>query len=184
MIINENNIDEKIPSHIKVERFDMAINFYEFFNKKGKLLLKTYDYNPVWNSWYPFYDDQNKEPIFYDSKAKTYTELINEYESFYKINLEEKILLAKQRYFEITGEECQRIKPAKTFILWELKYSQTAKVYTLYKLFNYIVDGANGQITIKNICKSMKCKVFDINSGSFDGLVENAQYFINKEIKN
>ncbi len=64
MIITTQHHNQPLPTEIKVERFDMAINFYAIVNINNNPHLICYDYNPIWNSWYPFYDDMNKTPIF------------------------------------------------------------------------------------------------------------------------
>ena len=56
-------LNSKIENNVKIERFDMAVNFYAVINIDGNPNLICYDFNPAWNSWYPFYDDVNKTPI-------------------------------------------------------------------------------------------------------------------------
>lgn len=60
MIIEKHTLEKVIPNDIKIERFDMAINFYAMVNLENQPHLVCYDYTPAWNSWYPFYDDINK----------------------------------------------------------------------------------------------------------------------------
>ncbi len=174
MILNDVNKKLEIPQDIKVERFDMAVNFYELSKINDKIFLKVYEYNPVWKSWFPFYDDVNKSPMLYNSKAKTYGELIDEFNNNYVIDINEKLEFAKDRYFELTKKEANNVKSATNFIVYELKFSKTANAYTLYKLFNYIIFCEN---------KDFESDMIDV-SNMPENLVENAKYFLDKEINN
>ena len=70
MIIEKKMLNSKIDDNVKIERFDMAVNFYAIINVDGNPNLISYDFNPAWNSWYPFYDDVNKTPIKKLAKQK------------------------------------------------------------------------------------------------------------------
>jgi len=87
------------------------------------------------------------------------------------LDIDSEIELAKQRYFEIFGIKYIEIAPIN--ILYEIKYSKTAGVWTIYKLFNYV----NTKIEEKEKALSpqnMQVKLFDLNNDNFDGLVLNA----------
>ncbi len=172
MIINNENLAKNLPPQIKVERFDMAINFYEIVEKDNGKYLKVYEYNPIWKSLYPFYDDVNKHAMEFQSKAKTYKELIDEFEHSYKIDLNEKLKLAMNRYFELTSNHATGIVQANNFVIYELKYSKSANVYTLYKLFNYLIYVDDKDL---EICKLVSLEDLPEN------LIENAKYFLNAE---
>ncbi len=174
MILNDLDEQELIPKDIKIERFDMAINFYEFVNVGKETFLKVYEYNPAWKSLYPFYDDVNKTPLKYKSKAKTYKDLIDEYNANYFIDIEQKTSLAKKRYFDLNFVESIDLKKAENFVIYELKYSKTANAYTLYKLFNYILFVDNAQVQ-----NSRMISIFEPP----ESLIENAKWFLKKEFK-
>jgi len=76
--MQDSNFRKSIDKNIKIERIDIAVNFYLVVEDKGIHCLVTYDYNPVYKSWFPFYDDVNKTPTLVHNTAKTYGELIFE----------------------------------------------------------------------------------------------------------
>ena len=171
--ITKSMLDKKIQQ--KPSRFDMAINFYCCLEKDNKFYLVAYYYNPTWNLYYPFYDDVNKTPILQQSKANTYRELINETNRIIEINLDEKLNLAQKRFKELIGCDCNVIQ-AKTKELFELKYSKTANLYSIYKLYNFIITGVDDLKTILNP-QNIKCKIFDLDNLDNTKLVSNAIWF-------
>ena len=162
-------------------RFDMAINFYCCLQKNNKYYLVAYFYNPAWNLYYPFYDDVNKTPILKESKANTYKELIHETNQIININLSEKLLLAKKRFKELVGCDCKVIQ-SKTKELFELKYSKTANLYTIYKLYNFIITEVEDLKTILNPQK-LKCEIFDLDNLDHTKLVSNAIWFCEQSLE-
>lgn len=164
----------------KPSRFDMAINFYCCVKMAGKYFLVAYYYNPAWNLFYPFYDDVNKTPILKESRAKTYGELIKEANEIIKIDLNEKLKLAQGRFVELVGCGC-KVKPSKTKELFELKYSKTANLFTIYKLYNFIITEVDNVDTMLNP-KNLKCELFELDSLENSKLVGNAKWFVDESI--
>ena len=174
-IIKQNMVNQKVP--YVVSRFDMAINFYCIIKKNNKFYLVTYYYNPDWDLYYPFYDDKNKTPQNYPSKAKKYSNLIKESDAFFN-DPEKYLKLAQKRFKELIGCSCDVIPSTENYILYEVKYSKTANVHTIYKLFNYIitdVDDAN-KMLYKSLLPSC---LFDIDHLDENKVVGNAVYFVN-----
>lgn len=179
VIFNENSLANVLN---KPSRFDMAISFYCVLKKAGEYYLATYFYNPKWNLFYPFYDDVNKTPVLKQSIANTYKDLVNEINKVMDVNETEKLNLALSRYKELIGTNCNVIKSPVNFNMYELKYSKTTNVYTIYKFFNFIittVDDLQKVITPNNL----ECKLFKLNNLDANQVVGNAISFVNSAKK-
>ncbi len=48
MIIEKAHLNKHIEENVKIQRYDMAINFYSVLNINSSPNLVCYDYNPVW----------------------------------------------------------------------------------------------------------------------------------------
>ena len=177
MIITVDDYNKPIPDNIKVKRFDMDICFYEFVNIDGKNFLKVYFLNPAYKLWFPFFDDKNKEALEIESSATTYGELVEEFEQNYKINLVEKLILAKDRYRELVKDKVFATKESKNFVIYELKVSKSAKVYTLYKFFNYKIISTDADT---ETASGIKCKLIEVDNLPED-LAENIKFYIANE---
>lgn len=180
MIIEKKMLNSKIDDNVKIERFDMAVNFYAIINVDGNPNLISYDFNPAWNSWYPFYDDVNKTPIIKKSKAKTYGELIKECDESIKISIDEKINLAKARFKKLIGDSDFEIEKLENFIVYEIKYSKTANLYTIYKLYNFVITNIDDKDILFRP-KKLKYKLFNLNNFIKENLVSNAVYIVEHE---
>ena len=176
--ITNDLLDKKVEN--KPSRFDMAINFYCCLEKDKKYYLVAYYYNPAWNLYYPFYDDVNKTPIIKESKANTYKELVQETNQIINIDLDEKLELAHKRFIELIGCDC-KVMQAKTKELFELKYSKTANLYSVYKLYNFIITEVEDLKTILNP-QNLKCEMFDLDNLDNTKLVSNAIWFCEQSI--
>lgn len=171
--ITADMLNKKIEN--KPKRFDMAINFYCCIEKNNRFYLAAYYYTPDWNLYYPFFDDKNKSPIFQQSEATTYNELINETNQILNIDLHEKLTLAHKRFFELFGCNCN-VKHSNISELFELKYSKTSNVYTIYKLFNFIITNVEDLTKILNPAK-VHCRLFDLDHLDEYNLISNAVCF-------
>lgn len=128
-----------------------------------------------------FYDDINKTPILKQSNSKTYADLINETNNIFNVDIEEKLYLAQNRFKELIGCDC-KIKPSKVKELFELKYSRTADLYTIYKLYNYIITEV-GDIKTVLAPNKLKCELFELDNLDKSKLVGNAIWFCEKTKK-
>lgn len=169
----ENVYENKITR--KPSRFDMAINFYFCFENAGKYYSVFY-YDGKWDKYYPFYDDKNKNPIIKESKSSTYRELINEIDKEIVFDLSTKLDLAKKRFAEIFGINCDVEKSECLPISYELKYSKTSNRVTIYKFYNYIISNIENVCDFVNASKP-KGKVFDLSLLPKRQIVENALRF-------
>ncbi len=148
MIITKDMLDEKVPRDKFPTRLDSAINLYAYIKGKGIVL---YNVNPTtWNCLYPFYELEHKfmlDDYKFSSIDMTYRELLSEYQKQYHTIYEEKVGYSKERRKDILLSQYQ-----KTFHLnsatigdeleafYELKYSKSQNVWTLYYFENYVVD--------------------------------------------
>ena len=173
-------LEQPIPTDIKIERFDMAINFYAIVNIEGQPNLVCYDYNPAWNSWYPFYDDINKIPAIQKSKSKTYKDLIKECDKILNIDLQQKLSQAKDRFKQLVGDTEIKLDKLDNFTVYEIKYSKTANLHTIYKLFNFVITKAEDSNVLLNP-KELNCKTFNLNHKQFQNLIGNAEYILQHE---
>lgn len=174
VIITDEMLNKEVIN--KPARFDMAINFYCCVKKDNKYYIVAYYYNPAWDMYYPFYDDKNKIPILNTSRAKNYKQLIDETDQILSINLDEKLKLAHQRFKDLIGSDCKTVS-SKLSCIYELKYSKTAKIHTIYKLYNFIITHVDDIVKMLNPT-SVKCKLVDLNNLEDANLVSNATHFV------
>lgn len=177
MIITKEILNQKVPKELIPSRLDSATDLYTN-TKKG---LIVYNIKPdTWNVLYPFFQQENKFTIDnYKIKNKdiTFKELIKIYEeiyhSYYEIELgfdeekRKKVLIKEfNKVFGVSGTKISH----KLDSHYELKYSKSKNVYTLYYLESYIVSG------IDDINKLLSQKVYN------QELLDLSHYPIAKEI--
>lgn len=161
MIITNNILDEKVPIEILPTRLDSAMNLYTNIKVNKKSGILVYNTNPdTWNTLYPFYEQNHKFTIDnykFSKENITYRELLEEYQKVY------------HKIYEIDNKNTKsvRIKTLieeykKTFNLkavhigeellpiFELKYSKSKNVWTLYYFENYAVDKIDDLDTLLN----------------------------------
>lgn len=150
MIITDSMLNKKVPLDMIPTRFDSATDLYT--NTKNGLIL--YNIKPdTWNLLYPFFQQENKFTIDnYEIKDKniTYQELIDIYNDVYS-----KEYVIKNGFDEEKRKQVLVNEFNKTFNIsgttisqkldshYELKYSKTKNVYTLYYLESYLVDSVD-----------------------------------------
>ncbi len=154
MIITKDLLDQKVPKEMIPTRFDSALNLYTNIYYKNKSGIIVYNMNPdTWNCLYSFYELNNKFTIDnynISSENPTYGELIEEYKSVYQTVYEQENGYKKEVRINILIEEFK-----KTFNLeyvtisdelepiFELKYSKSKNVWTLYYFENYVASEIN-----------------------------------------
>ena len=147
MIITKEMLNQKVPKDIIPTRLDSATDLLTY-TKDGLLL---YNIKPdTWNELYPFFQQENKFTIDsykIDSDDITYQELIDLYNNIYNedyvlkrgFNEEgrKKVLVDEfNKTFNVTGT----VIGDKLDSHYELKYSKSKNVYTLYYLEGYVVS--------------------------------------------
>ncbi len=148
MIITKEMLDDKVPKDKFPTRLDSAINLYANIENKGIVL---YNVNPTtWNCLYPFYELEHKftmDDYQFSSTDMTYRELLSEYQQQYHIIYEEELGYNKEKRKEILLSQYKDTFDLKEVhigdeleSLYELKYSKSKNVWTLYYFENYVVD--------------------------------------------
>lgn len=147
MIITKNMLNEKVPLEMIPTRLDSATDLYTY-TKHGLIL---YNINPcTWNVLYPFFQQTNKFTIDsyeIENKDITYKDLIEIYNNIYNIEY-----VAKKGFDESKRKQVLIDEFNKTFGVsdttisakldshYELKYSKSKNVCTLYYLESYIAN--------------------------------------------
>lgn len=147
MIITQEMLKKKVPTEMMPSRLDSATDLYT--NTKHGLIL--YNILPdTWNVLYPFFQQKNKFTIdSYEIETKeiTFQELIDLYNEIYNneyvikrgFNEEKRKQVLIQEFnetFDVSGTRINK----KLDSHYELKYSKSKNVYTLYYLESYIVS--------------------------------------------
>lgn len=146
MIITNKMLQEKVPKDMIPTRLDSATDIYTY-TRKGLLL---YNINPnTWNVLYPFFQQQNKftiDSFNIEKEDITYQELINKYNQVYQEKYVEKGFNEERRKEVLLEEFNDTFQVTNTKIStkldshYELKYSKSKKVYTLYYLESYVLS--------------------------------------------
>lgn len=157
MIITKDVLNQKVPKDMIPTRLDSALNLYTNVHYKDETGIIVYNTNPdTWNCLYPFYELNHKFTVDdYEFKIEnpTYGELIQEYKSLYqKVYEQEKGYTKKIRIDTLSNEFKKTFNINDVNVgdelepIFELKYSKSKNVWTLYYFENYIankVDNVN-----------------------------------------
>ncbi len=150
MIITKDMLNQKVPIEMFPTRLDSATDLYTYTDK-GLIL---YNIKPTtWNILYPFFQQNNKftmNDFNVENKELTYQELIDIYNSIYTTNYEIEKGFHEEKRKQVLIEEFNEIFGVYGTIIsgkldshYELKYSKSQNVYTLYYLESYIAKGIN-----------------------------------------
>lgn len=150
MIITKDLLDKKVPINMFPTRLDSAMNLYSNIENKEHSGLIVYNVNPTtWNCLYPFFELNHKFTIDNYNFSKTditFRALIEEYKIKYKEIYEEKNGFTKSKRIKILIEEYINTFNLQNATIgdeldsfFELKYSKSKNVWTLYYFENYVV---------------------------------------------
>lgn len=182
MIITNDVLDKKVPKEMIPKRLDSAMILYTNVVYNGKTGIIVYNINPsTWNCLYSFYELNNKFTIDnykFNNENITYRELIEEYKRVYEEVYEKEKGFSKSVRKQILVDAYK-----KTFNLnnvhigdellpiFELKYSKTKKVWTLYYFENYVVDKVdNLDELLKQSLYEQKILPLDSSIKEIDGI--------------
>ena len=147
MIITEKMYDKKVPKEMIPKRLDSATDLYTNTSK----WLTLYNIKPdTWNVLYPFFQQGNKftlDNFKVLNDDLTFRELINLYvdiyHKYYELELgfdeKKRKLILTQEFNETLGVSGTKISE-KLDSHYELKFSKSKNVYTLYYLESYIAS--------------------------------------------
>ena len=130
------------------------MNLYTNISYKDKTGIIIYNTNhTTWNCLYPFYELNHKFTIDEYNFGKediTYRELIEEYQKVYKKIYEDKKGNIKNVRIQTLIDEYKKTFNLKDvhindelLPIFELKYSKSKNVWTLYYFENYVVDNVD-----------------------------------------
>ena len=195
MIITKTILDEKVPKEMIPTRLDSAMNLYTNVSYKGKSGIILYNTNPdTWNCLYSFYELNHKFTIDEYKFAKeniTYRELIEEYKKVYQEVYEKEKGNTKNVRIQTLIDEYKRTFNLKTahigdelLPVFELKYSKSKNVWTLYYFENYVADSVDSFNDLLNQ-KLYEQKILPVDSTikELDGvaLASNISYLLSIE---
>lgn len=195
MIITKDLLNQKVPKEMIPTRLDSALNLYTNIHYENKSGIIVYNTNPdTWNCLYSFYEMNHKFTIDnykFNIENPTYGELIEEYKSVYQKVYEQENGYKKEVRINTLIDEFK-----KTFNLddvnisdelepiFELKYSKSKNVWTLYYFENYV---ANKVDSIKDLLNQRlyEQKILPLDSSiiEIDGiyLASNITYLLSIE---
>lgn len=195
MIITKNILNEKVPEEMMPTRLDSAMNLYINVSYENKTGIIVYNTNPdTWNCLYPFYELNHKFTIDeykFDKEDITYRELIEEYQKVYKKIYENEKGNKKSVRIQTLIDEYKRTFNLKKvnisdelLPIFELKYSKSKNVWTLYYFENYVANNVDNLNDLLNQ-KLYEQKILPLNSSmkELDGveLASNIPYLLSIE---
>ncbi len=151
MIITKEIMNQKVPTDMLPTRLDSALNLYTNVHYKNESGLIVYNTNPdTWNCLYSFYELNHKFTIDNYTFSKdnlTYGDLIEEYKSIYQKVYEQEKGYTKEKRINILIDEYKKTFNLDRVIIgeelepiFEIKYSKSKNVWTLYYFENYVVN--------------------------------------------
>ncbi len=151
MIITKEILNQKVPKEMLPTRLDSALNLYTNIHYKNKTGIIVYNTNPnTWNCLYSFYELNHKFTVDnynFSVENPTYGELIEEYKSIYKKVYEQEKKYTKEVRMNTLIHEFKKTFHLKNVNIsdelepiFELKYSKSKNVWTLYYFENYVAN--------------------------------------------
>ncbi len=195
MIITKNVLDDQVPKEMMPTRLDSAMNLYTNVSYNGKIGIIVYNTNPdTWNCLYSFYELNHKFTIDeynFNKENITYRELIEEYQKVYKKIYEAEKGNTKDIRKQILIDEYKRTFSLRDvnistelLPIFELKYSKSKNVWTLYYFENYVANRVNDFSELINQ-KLYEQKIMPLDSSirELDGveLASDIQYLLSIE---
>lgn len=195
MIISKSILDKQVPKEMIPTRLDSAMNLYTYINYKNNKGIIVYNTNPdTWNCLYSFYEMNHKFTIdnyLFSKENITYRDLIEEYKRIYKKVYEKEQGYTKEKRINTLSKEFLKTFGLKNVTIkeellpiFELKYSKSKKVWTLYYFENYIASEVdNLDILFAQNIYEQKILPIDPNITSIDGLelASNIPYLLSIE---
>lgn len=151
MIITKEILKQKVPKEMTPTRLDSALILYTNIKRKKETGILVYHINPdTWNQLYSFYELNHKFTVdnyHFKKENLTYQELIEEYQSVYQNVYEEENGYTKEKRIHTLVEEYKKTFHLKEVTIgeelepiFELKYSKSKNVWTLYYFENYVAS--------------------------------------------
>lgn len=195
MIITKEILNQKVPKDMIPTILNSALNLYTNVRCKNESGIILYNTNPdTWNCLYSFYELNHKftiENYNFNIENPTYGELIEEYKSVYqKVYEQEKGYTKEVRINTLINEFKKTFNLDNVNIsdelepIFELKYSKSKNMWTLYYFENYIankVDNINDLLNQK--LYEQKILPLDSSINKIDGIdiTSNIPYLLSFE---
>lgn len=195
MIITKEILNQKIPKDMIPTRLDSALNLYTNVHYKNETGIVVYNTNPItWNCLYSFYELNHKFTIddySFDNETPTYGEIIEEYKSVYhKVYELEKGYSKQNRIYTLSEEFKKNFHIDDVIIsdelepIFELKYSKSKNVWTLYYFENYVASKVeNVNVLLNQNLYEQKILSLDSSITKIDGIdiASNIPYLLSIE---
>lgn len=150
MIITKEILNQKVPRKMFPTRLDSATDLYTYTDQ-GLIL---YNIKPTtWNVLYPFFQQNNKftmNDFDVQNKDITYQELIDLYHNIYTAKYETEMGFHEEKRKQVLVEEFNETFGVDETTIsekldshYELKFSKSQNVYTLYYLESYVATSVN-----------------------------------------
>lgn len=161
MIITKEMLNQKVPKNMMPTRLDSALNLYINIHYKNQNGILVYNTNPdTWNCLYPFYEINHKFTIDnykFNNECPTYKELIEEYKFVYHKIYEQENGYTKKIRIDILNEEFKKTFKLNNVVIddelesiFELKFSKSKNVWTLYYFENYVANKVDSMNVLLN----------------------------------
>ncbi len=192
MIITKEILNQKVPKDTIPTRLDSALNLYTNVHYKNETGIIVYNTNPdTWNCLYSFYELNHKftiDKFNFNNQNPTYGELIEEFKSVYQKIYEQEKGYTKEARINILINEFK-----KTFNLenvnvgdelepiFELKYSKSKNMWTLYYFENYVANKVENISDLLNqSIYEQKILPLDSSINQIDGIdvISNISYLL------
>ena len=195
MIITSEMWKQKVPKKMIPTRLDSALNLYTNVHYKNEKGIIVYNTNPkTWNCLYSFYELYHKFTVDncnFNIENPTYGELIEEYKSIYqKVYEQEKGYTKESRINTLIDEFKKTFNLDNVNIsdelepIFELKYSKSKNVWTLYYFENYVANKVDNLHDLLNqSLYEQKILPLDSSINEIDGvdLTSNIPYLLSIE---
>lgn len=195
MIITKKMLNQKVPKEMIPTRLDSALNLYTNVHSKKATGIIVYNTNPdTWNCLYSFYELNHKFTVDnykFNHENPTFGELIEEYKSVYHKVYEQEGGYTKEIRIDTLSKEFKRTFKLDSVNIndelepvFELKFSKSKNVWTLYYFENYVankVDNINDLLG-QNLYEQ-KILPLDSSLTNIDGIniVSNISYLLSIE---
>lgn len=161
MIITKEILKEKVPKDMIPTKIDSALNLFTNVKTENKSGIILYNTNPeTWNCLYPFYEFNQKFMIdnyTFNKENPTYENLIEEYQKIYKDIYEKekgytkdvRVKILKEAYTKTFNLDDVTISDELSPV-YELKFSKSKNVWSLYYFENYVASKIDNLDTLLN----------------------------------
>lgn len=195
MIITKKVLNQKVPKGMIPTRLDSALNLYTNVHSKKATGIIVYNTNPdTWNCLYSFYELNHKFTVDnynFNHENPTFGELIEEYKSVYHKVYEQEEGYTKEIRMDTLSEEFKRTFKLDNVNIndelesvFELKFSKSKNVWTLYYFENYVVNKVDNinDLLNQNLYEQ-KILPLDSSITNIDGIdiVSNISYLLSIE---